>query len=303
MKPFRAPGWLTGVAIAAVAAVNLAGVWGIAMARQGAIGEAVRTFSVDVTARASTLESRLSEVRADLAFLGGSPTIARLDDAEHTPEEASILKQAAESALLLFLRSNAEVVRIVVRSADSRPLVHVGRRGGVPLLWVSVSPTGEEGAAVDPTRPRLTAILPHGQEAGLAGGVTIETEVDPSALIDATAPSPDQPRYCMLSDATGALLARRRVPPRPPGTPAEREVRADAPVRAEGWSLPGPLVLDCAQPEGTVVALAEPVWARYRTTLALNAGVMGLALLLGGFAVQQARRCLLYTSDAADDLA
>jgi len=141
MKPFRAPGWLTGVAIAAVAAVNLAGLWGIAVARQGAVDEALRTFGVAVTSRATALESRLSGVRADLAFLGGSPTIARLDDARHSPEEASLLRQGAESALLLFLRSNAEVVRIVVRSADGRPLVHVGRRGGVPLLWVSSSPS------------------------------------------------------------------------------------------------------------------------------------------------------------------
>jgi signal transduction histidine kinase len=300
MTAFRAPGWLTGVAIAAVAAVNLAGLWGIAVARQGAVDEARRTFGVHVASRATALESRLSAVRADLAFLGGSPTIARLDDPRHSPEEASLLRQGAVSALLLFLRSNAEVVGIVVRAADSRPLVHVGRRGGVPLLWVSSSPTGEEGAAVDPTRARLIATLPHEQEAGLAGGVTIQTEVDPSALVDVTAGSPDEPRYCSLSDASGAVLARRRVPPAP-GAPAGREVSAEAPVRAEGWSLPGPLVLACSQPEGTVVALAEPVWARYRTTFALNAGVMALALLLGGFAVQQARRRAGLEAKAAEE--
>jgi two-component system C4-dicarboxylate transport sensor histidine kinase DctB len=38
------------------------------------------------------------------------------------------------------------------------------------------------------------------------------------------------------------------------------------------------------------VGFFEPVAARYRLTIALNLGVMGLALLLGGFAVQQARR-------------
>ena len=33
MKPLRAaPGWLTGIALAAVAAVNLAGLWGIRVA-------------------------------------------------------------------------------------------------------------------------------------------------------------------------------------------------------------------------------------------------------------------------------
>ena len=138
MKPLRAtPGWLTGIALAAVAAVNLAGFWGIRVARQGAIDEARRAFALDVAAKATALEGRLSEVRSDLAFLGAAPTIARLDEAGKDPEAASLLRQAAESALLLFLRSHAEVVRIGVRSSDGRPLVHVGRRGGVPVLWVS----------------------------------------------------------------------------------------------------------------------------------------------------------------------
>ena len=301
MKPFRAPGWLTGIAIAAVAAVNLAGLWGIAMARQTAIGEARRAFEVEVASRATGLEGRLSGVRADLAFLGGSPTIARLDEARHRPEEASLVRQGAESALLLFLRSHSEVVRIVVRSADGRLLVHLGRRGGVPILWVSARPTGEEGAAVDPRRPRLTAVLPHGQETGLAGGVIIETEVEPSVLLEDTAGSPETPRSCVLSDASGAVLARSRALRRQSEPGEERQVEAEAPVRAEGWSLPGPLVLACEQPEGTVVGLAEPVWARYRTTFALNAGVMALALLLGGFAVQQARRRARLEARAAEE--
>ena len=72
----------------------------------------------------------------------------------------SLTRQAAESALLIFLRSHAEVVRIRIASTGGRPLVHVGRRGGVPVLWVSASPTGEEGAAIDPRRPRLIAKLP-----------------------------------------------------------------------------------------------------------------------------------------------
>src|SRR5262249_58664049 len=38
------------------------------------------------------------------------------------------------------------------------------------------------------------------------------------------------------------------------------------------------------------MALLEPLAARYRTTLLLNLMVMSLAVLLGGFAFQQARR-------------
>jgi signal transduction histidine kinase len=304
MKPLRAtPGWLTGIALAAVAAVNLAGLWGIRVARLGALDEARNAFNLDVGTKATALEGRLSEVRSDLAFLGASPTIARLEEEEHKdPSAASLLRQAAESALLLFLRSHAEVVRIGVRSSGGRPLVHVGRRLGVPVLWVSSVPTGREGAAIDPTRPRLTARLPYG-DAGqpLAGGVTIETEVEPASLLELGEPGPDSARQCHLVDARGVVLGR--FPPGPRGRPSqgEGEVRAEAPVRAEGWSAPGPLSLSCAQPERTVVGLAEPVWGRYRTTYSLNLAVMGLALLLGAFAVQQARRRAGLEARAAEE--
>jgi two-component system C4-dicarboxylate transport sensor histidine kinase DctB len=67
-------------------------------------------------------------------------------------------------------------------------------------------------------------------------------------------------------------------------------VRAEAGLVGGGWSAPAPWRLECEQAEDLAVGRVEPVAARYRTTLALNAGAMGLALLLGGFAVQQARR-------------
>jgi signal transduction histidine kinase len=302
-KPFRAtPGWLTGIALAAVAAVNLAGLWGIRVARQGALDEARRAFGLDVAAKATALEARLSEVRSDLAFLGASPTIARLDEPGKDVSAASLLRQAAESALLLFLRSHAEVVRIGVRSSDGRPLVHVGRRLGVPVLWVSAVPTGNEGAAIDPSRPRFTARLPYGEAARpLAGGVTIETEVEPASLLEIGESGPDSRRQCRLTDAKGVVLGRFPHGPRGRAPTGESEVRAEEPLRVEGWSAPGPLTLSCTQPESTVVGLAEPVWSRYRTTYTLNLAVMGLALLLGAFAVQQARRRARLEARAAEE--
>jgi signal transduction histidine kinase len=50
-----------------------------------------------------------------------------------------------------------------------------------------------------------------------------------------------------------------------------------------------------------VLSLAEPVWGRYRTTYALNLAVMGLALLLGVFAVSQARRRAGLEARAAEE--
>ena len=298
MPSLRAtPGWLTGVALAAVAAVNLAGLWGIAVARHGALDEARRAFAAEVASHATALENRLAAVRADLAFLGGAPTVARLGEGGSEPSVAA-RRAGAESALLLFLRGHAEVVRIVVLSARGQPLVHVGRRGGVPLLWVSARPSGTEGAAVDPRRPRLIARLPSGgEDRPLAGGVTIETEVEPSALFERA--EGEGALVCALRDAAGAALTRPPRESRAPG--ADREARAEAPVRVEGWRVAGPFVLACVRPERTLIGLAEPVWARYRTTLFLNLGVMALALLLGGFAVQQAQRQARLEARAAQE--
>ena len=301
MKPLRAtPGWLTSIAAAAVLAVNLVGLWGIRVARQGALDEARRAFEVDLSVRASALETRLAGVQSDLAFLADSATLDRLDEAGQAPAVEQLLSQAAESALLLFLRSHPEVVRIVVWSRDGRALKHVGRRGGVPVLWVSSTPTGHEGAAMDPRRPRLIARLAQGQSGKpIAGGLSIETEVDPASLLELWSLSGNG-RHCQIRDARGAVIGRERGS-RPSAAPAAGEMTAQARVRSDGWSLPGPLALWCAQPERATLATSEPVWARYRTTYALNLAVMALSLLLGGFALQQARRRAGLEARAAEE--
>jgi signal transduction histidine kinase len=154
----------------------------------------------------------------------------------------------------------------------------------VPVLWVSSSPTGLEGAAVAPGRVRLTASFAFGG-AGEPGGAapTLETEVDPASLL-----TPGEGHACRLRDAAGGLLARQPAGPRP--LAGEGSVRAEAEVAAEGWSVPGPWRLACEQAEGQAVGRVEEVAARYRTTLRLNLAAMGLALVLGALAVQQARR-------------
>src|SRR5262249_53756496 len=221
-------------------------------------------------------------------------------------------RQGAEAALLLFLRGHPEVVRLVVRSKEGRPLIATGRRGGVPVLWVSSSPTGLEGAAVAPDRPRLTTVVGVGAPTDLpspaptADGVTLEAEIAPAALLTqgepgtepalepsgSTAPT-EAAHPCQLRGAEGQVLAR-------PGTRADAaaaaggapppQLEAEALLRAEGRSAAGPWPLACAQPVEAAVALVEPVAKRYRTTLVLNLAAMALALLLGGFAVREMGR-------------
>jgi signal transduction histidine kinase len=275
--PFRA-GWFTGLSIAAVLAVGLAGFRGIAAARQSAREEAERVFRDETTGRARAVETRLAGIRSDLAFVAASSPIGRLRE----PADAENWRGAgAQAALLLFLRGHPEVVRVVVRSPRGEALLHTGRRGGVPVLWVSTRPTGLEGAAVAPGRPRLTMTL--ALASATADRPTVETEVEPVTLLS---PEPVADGHaCRLRDAAGTMLAHD-----PMRTRAAAAVHAEAAVTSDGWSAPGPWRLECEQPEELAVARVEPVTARYRTTLLLNLAAMALAVLLGGFAVQQTRR-------------
>src|SRR5258708_39750387 len=182
MKPLPLPaGWLTGLSIAAVLAVGLAGFPGITVARQGAHDEAERAFRDETAARARAREVRLSLIRSGLAFLAASSPVGRLGESAGPKDGRRVREEAAP---LLFLRGHPEVVGVVVRSPRGEPLVHTGRRGGVPVLWVSSSPTGLEGAAVAPGRPRLLASLAFNAEGRPgAGEVSLETEVEPAALL------------------------------------------------------------------------------------------------------------------------
>jgi signal transduction histidine kinase len=271
------------LALAAVAAVNAAGLYGIAVARRGALEEATRLYRSEISGRARALESRLSAVRADLAFLAGSTPVQRLRSGAKG-EELADRRLAAESALLLVLRAHNEVVRLTVKGPAGEPLLLTGRRGGIPVLWVSSSPTGGEGAAQDPSRPRLLAKL--GLDGGgSTDGEVLEAEVAPALLLAAGEPSPEaggEGESCNLIGGGGTLLARRGRP----GGSAGR-LTAEAAVSIEGWSAPGPWTLSCSVPEEVAAAGMEPLSSRYRTTQFLNLAVMVLALLLGGFAARE----------------
>jgi signal transduction histidine kinase len=289
MRPIPFPtGWLTGLAIGAVLAVNVAGIYGIAVARSGALEEERRAFRNEVEARARSLESRLTAVRGDLAFLATASAVSKLGEGGRDAD-AGERRADAQSAVLLFLRGHPEVVRVAVTSADGEPLLHAGRRGGVPLLWLAAQPTGREGAAVAPGTPRLLTRLPGDSGREELPGSTLEMEVAPAQLLQS-----DGRWGCELRSADGRLLARDTpIPPGSPGAPrgGAEEVAAAVTLEADGWSLPSPWTLDCQEPALTSGGrLGESVTGRFRTTLILNLGVMALALFLGGFAVQQTRR-------------
>jgi hypothetical protein len=181
-----------------------------------------------VTAHARALESRLASARGDLLFLANSAPLSRVDFEGPSIEEWR--RVGAERAVLLFLRGHPEVVRVVALSPPGEAVFHAGRRGGVPLLWVASRPTGLEGVALAPGRPRLLARVPWGTDRDSEGRApTLEIEVEPAELLP-----PLETEYdCRL------------------------RVHGEAALAAESWSALSPFRLECDQPESAATALDD----------------------------------------------
>jgi signal transduction histidine kinase len=289
-------GSLTTLAIGAILAINLAGLGGMALARRGALDEAERILNLETASRARSLESRLAECRADLAYLAGSPILFGLESAlvSRDPARARWRRLEAEGSLLLFLRGHAEVARLQVRSGGGNPLLIAARRGGVPVLWMTPDVAASApipAREVDtPERP-LTAHFEFREgERSVTGAVILDATLDAANLLPAEGQAANSSSHCALRDGTGQVLARTGA-----GHAAEESAQrsaglsARAPVTAEGWPSPA-WELTCERDTKAVLARVEPLAGRYRLSLLLNAGVMSLTLLLGAFAIHQTRR-------------
>ncbi|PYS95897.1 MAG: hypothetical protein DMF50_06910 [Acidobacteria bacterium] len=303
-------GWLTAASVGAVLAINLAGIIGIAVARRATGEEAQRVLRLETAARARQIESLLASTRGDLAFLTGSPTLFGLEAAlgSRDPREARWRRLEAEGAFLLFLRGHPEVAHLAARSVQGKVLVAAGRRGGIPVLW---KPEGAEGrpapaesAAMGPGSSQASPIT--GQFAfttgvrRVSGAVTLQATLDAAHLLGSGRAYESHPRACLLSDGAAHALARDagapEILPADPGSGDEARaadaafIAAGASVRTEGWSAPSPWRLACAAPATPATGPIGSFADRYRSILMLNIAVMCLTLLLGAFAIQQARR-------------
>ncbi len=283
-------GWLTAALAGAVVAINVAGIGTIAVARRGALDEAARSLRLETGARARSIESVLASTRADLAFMTGSPTFFGLETAlgSRDPREVRWRRLEAEGALLLFLRGHPEVTHLLARSEEGAPLVEVGRRGGVPVLWMSGAGRDLSGETAKgsgaPAGRTVTGIFAF--TSGIrkvSGAVTLEATIDPASLLARREPVDDPGRACSLTDGKGRTMAAQE--------PSVREgIAAEASIATEGWSAPSPWRLACMSGRDRAFGALEPVAASYRTTLILNLAVMTLALLLGALALQETRR-------------
>jgi signal transduction histidine kinase len=282
-RPWPA-GWLTAIAATAVVGVNVAGLWGIAVAYRGAREEEARLFAAETAARARSFESILSTTRAEMAFLAGSSAISGLGVGTVPRDRGKDWQRlAAEAALLVFHRGHPEVKRLVVKSGKDDVIVETARRGGVPVLWMPQDRATDE-APVAEGRPAVRAVFAF-DPAAAAGRevVRVVAEIDPNSLLSLGASAPEG-TVCSLRDGSGRPLTTAPAPV----AGGDRPV-AEAPLRADGWSVPSPWILSCGR-EGAGASIAEPVAVRSRTLLVLNIAVMALAGLLGSFAIREVRR-------------
>jgi signal transduction histidine kinase len=296
-------GWLTGIAVAAVLAINAAGIVGIAVARRGVVEEAGRALALETESRAHEIVSTLASTQADLTFLSGSPVLFGLEEALASPDprEARWRRLEAEGSFLLFLRGHPEVSRLRAVTREGRPLIEAARRGGVPVLWMSAPRVEVESAprpAVDPVQQPLVGRFEFAAAPGREPrGVVLEATLDAARVLHPAEGSATGSRVCRLTDGTGKLLAAdgiaRGGPPDSAAGPdfaSGRWIRAESEIAGTGWSAPAPWRLECGRRREAALGGFEPLASRYRTTLLLNGAGMTLALLLGAFAIHQARR-------------
>jgi signal transduction histidine kinase len=291
----RAGVWTAVAAAAVVLAVNVLGIWSIRSARRGARQEALRLFRLETTGRARSVESVLASTRAELAFLASSSAILRLAraDARASERDASWRQQAAESALLLFLRAHREVRRLVVTTSSSGPLLESGRRGDVPVVWRPRDRPADAAVAAASAHNGGSVRGEFGLEApGEAEeAIRVLAELEVAALLSLANTRVASAPFCELRDASGRLLADNPPGEPDPGLTTEPHFPSmEAAVVADGWGAPSPWRLKCSRSSATTARLFEPIVARARRTVVLNLVVMVLAALLGGVAIQQSRR-------------
>jgi len=288
-------GWLTGVAVLTIIAVNVAGAWGIAVARRSAIENAERLFVIETATQAKSLERMLASTRADLAFLAGSPALTQVNSPLAFGSRQDSKQRAAEGSLLIFMRGHPEVSRLVLRSRTGVTVVTGVRRGGLPVVWWT-SPLNSSLELEDEPRTEMRAVFP--LSAGLqvrgAESARLEAAVDAAGLLVAATQPTESDRICNLDEVH--RIEAMTDPSNPPDGPS-----AVVPLDVESWTVDAPWSLSCRSRQAASLAGLEPLAARYRLTLILNVGVMLLAALLGGFAIVQTRRRIRLEAHAREN--
>jgi signal transduction histidine kinase len=300
--------------LAVLLAINGVAIWGVVSARRSAEAEAVRDLGLTTAARARSLEAALASLAGDLIFLSQTPALVDAPQAmaSDDPMVARWARVGAEGSLLLFLESHDEVERAVARAgaddgggAPGRVLVAVGRRQGAPVVLppesVGTEPAGDGlhaarwplGPTPMPVGMLEVWVAPRRLLAAAVPGAGEELSVEPLPVMTTAASGPPG----TAGDDPATAPVRSHTPPSDGdggGFAVRRDDAGDLVVSAlvldEGWDPPLHWELVRRVPAADLLRSFDRLASRYRTTLALNVGVVTLTLILGALAFREARR-------------
>ncbi|HMB54699.1 MAG TPA: ATP-binding protein [Thermoanaerobaculia bacterium] len=290
----------TVLLLVVLVAVNGVAVWGIFSARQSAEREALADLGLTTAARARALEAALASLAGDLIFLSQSPALVEAPTgmASEDPMVARWARVGAEGGLLLFLESHDGVERAVATSEDGAVRVAVGRREGAPVVLPPESAAAPENAGPDgllhaarwPLGPREAPvgwlqvwIAPRDLLAAAVPGAGEELTVVPlpSPVAEGAAGSLGRDAGSQGGDANGGGFTIRRE---------GGEVAVSALALDDGWDPPLAWELVRRADAAGLVRSFDRLAGRYRTTVAVNLGVVTLAAILAFVAFREVRR-------------
>lgn len=275
------PGIRTTVALIVILVVtNAVAVWGILTARQEAIVIALKDLQLEAVASARSLETLLATVRGDFLFLTGTAPIRNLREILliEDPMARRWQRLDLEASLLLYLDAHREIERIVLLDPRERPLFYAGRREGAPVLLPAPEYRRDD-------RPGLLIgrwII--GEPNEVIGH--LEAEISLEQLLNRAA-SAHRESYFLIRDSR---------------TPRQTEDGILVPVSVPEWQPPIAWTLLREPPEAGLIHSIESIASRYRTTLIVNGSLTLLLLLIGSFALLQARRGALLEEENRQQL-
>jgi signal transduction histidine kinase len=289
------------VLLTVLLAVNAVAVWGIFSARRSAEAEAVRELGLTTAAQARALEAALASLAGGVIFLSQAPALADAPAAmaSDDPMAARWARLGAEGGLLLFLEAHPEVERAVARDPAGGVLVAVGRREGAPIVMPPEALPAPGAAGPDGVYASRWPLGPREASAG-----SLEVWIEPRRLLDAALPAAPgeeltvlplpSPRRTASAAEAGAAASEALGAAGGGGFAVRRlddgRIAVSALVLDGAWDPPLRWELVRTTPVARLVRSFELLAGPYRTTLAVNLGVVTLTLVLGFLAFREVRR-------------
>ncbi len=267
------------VLVLALVVINAVAIWSIVSSRKSAEQIAIQDLALQTTAHARSLEAVLSSRRGDLIFLSQSPPIANalMLATSQDPVNQRWSRLDIEGSLLLFLAAHSEVIRMVIRDAQDRPILAAGQRDGAPALL----PANEFPQPAHTGPGLLVGSWPIRSADSRPG--KLETVLSVARLLETAVPGLG-PQF--------SLVQREHIDAGVPDSRGDEPVLAAIPVHDDGWPEPVRWIMACRESPSHLLGSLTELAGRYRTTVVLNLGIMALAIVLGVVGFGQLRKAM-----------